>query len=327
MATPIKASLKPARAEEADGNLYRIGAVARMTGIALPTLRMWERRYRVVEPNRSEAGGRLYSRTDIERLALLRTVVQSGHAIGSVARLSTEQLRERNQPLASASPAGAGPCRVVVAGAALAARLSHLPASQVTVLHSAPALEDLRTPKSGTAPDLLLVEVPSLQSAQVEAVLAARVALRPAMTAVVYGFAARQTVAELSRGGVMALSAPADPQQLQRVFLLARGTAAPPTGGTDVRHFLGRPMPTRRYTDAQLSRLAVLDSAMKCECPQHVASLISQLAAFEKYSADCQNANARDAELHALLHATSAHARDLLEQVMGRVLEHEGLTI
>ena len=31
---------------------YRIGAVAKLTGISTDTIRAWERRYGVVEPNR-----------------------------------------------------------------------------------------------------------------------------------------------------------------------------------------------------------------------------------------------------------------------------------
>ena len=65
---------------------YRIGAVSRMTGIALPTLRMWERRYKVVTPMRTPAGGRIYNREHVARLALLQTAVQAGHQIGGASQ-------------------------------------------------------------------------------------------------------------------------------------------------------------------------------------------------------------------------------------------------
>ena len=39
---------------------FRIGAVARLTGISPDTLRVWERRYQVTEPQRSASGTRLY---------------------------------------------------------------------------------------------------------------------------------------------------------------------------------------------------------------------------------------------------------------------------
>ncbi|MCG6863479.1 MAG: MerR family transcriptional regulator, partial [Chromatiaceae bacterium] len=44
---------------------YRIGAVSRLTAIPPDTLRVWERRYDLVTPMRSEGGGRLYSHQDV----------------------------------------------------------------------------------------------------------------------------------------------------------------------------------------------------------------------------------------------------------------------
>ena len=77
---------------------YRIGAVSRLTGIPQDTIRVWERRYNVVRPQRSEGGDRLYSRDDITRLTLIRRLVDAGNAIGTVARLSLKQLQKRLGP-------------------------------------------------------------------------------------------------------------------------------------------------------------------------------------------------------------------------------------
>jgi len=68
---------------------YRIGAVARLTGITPDTLRIWERRYAAVSPQRSPQGGRLYSAGDLERLRLMKQLVDAGDAIGEVAGLET----------------------------------------------------------------------------------------------------------------------------------------------------------------------------------------------------------------------------------------------
>ena len=72
--------------------LYRIGAVAHETGIATETLRIWERRYRVVVPSRTAAGGRLYSDGDLDRLRIIKDLVDHGHAISQVAHLNHQQL-------------------------------------------------------------------------------------------------------------------------------------------------------------------------------------------------------------------------------------------
>jgi len=45
--------------------IYRIGAVAKMVGVPVATLRVWERRYAVVTPPKTEGGQRLYSDADL----------------------------------------------------------------------------------------------------------------------------------------------------------------------------------------------------------------------------------------------------------------------
>ena len=71
---------------------HPIGVVAERTRLSQDVLRVWERRYRVVEPGRSPTGQRLYSDADIERLRLLSVAIQSGRTISQVAGLSTPEL-------------------------------------------------------------------------------------------------------------------------------------------------------------------------------------------------------------------------------------------
>ena len=87
----------------ADDAKYRVGMVAKMTGLSTHTLRMWEKRYAAVVPERTEAGGRLYTDADVERLRLLHTLVESGHSIGGIAKLSDVDLR-RSSAFASKRP-------------------------------------------------------------------------------------------------------------------------------------------------------------------------------------------------------------------------------
>jgi methanogenic corrinoid protein MtbC1 len=55
-------------------------------------LRVWERRYGVVRPGRSEGGQRLYSDADIERLDLLHRATLGGRSISRVADQTNEEL-------------------------------------------------------------------------------------------------------------------------------------------------------------------------------------------------------------------------------------------
>ncbi len=72
--------------------LYPIRAVSKLTGISIDTLRAWERRYQVVTPQRDDRG-RLYSEENVQRLRLLNSAVEKGHAIGRLATLSDEELQ------------------------------------------------------------------------------------------------------------------------------------------------------------------------------------------------------------------------------------------
>lgn len=84
---------------------HPIQAVVRRTGLSAHVIRIWEKRYGAVEPERTVTNRRLYSDAQIERLTLLRAITQAGQSIGYVAKLPTEKLAQ----LAAASPVAGEP--------------------------------------------------------------------------------------------------------------------------------------------------------------------------------------------------------------------------
>jgi methanogenic corrinoid protein MtbC1 len=60
---------------------YRIKTVAMMTGIPRATIVAWERRYNLLDPNRSPSGYRIYSDDDVAYLRALKQLVDDGLAI------------------------------------------------------------------------------------------------------------------------------------------------------------------------------------------------------------------------------------------------------
>ena len=82
---------------------YRSGIAARLAGIPVETLRVWERRYSVVAPRLDPRGHRLYSAEDVGRLGLIRQLVELGSAIGSIANLPLAALREMRSAAAVAA--------------------------------------------------------------------------------------------------------------------------------------------------------------------------------------------------------------------------------
>lgn len=63
---------------------FTIRAASAMTGINANTLRSWERRYGLLDPDRTPKGYRLYSDEDIERLRLIQRALDAGISIGQV---------------------------------------------------------------------------------------------------------------------------------------------------------------------------------------------------------------------------------------------------
>jgi DNA-binding transcriptional MerR regulator len=75
-----------------DGSaIYSIGAVARMVGVSVSTLRTWEDRYGVVVPGRSAGGQRRYSRDQLAQLEFVAREVESGMLPGDAHRLLVAQ--------------------------------------------------------------------------------------------------------------------------------------------------------------------------------------------------------------------------------------------
>jgi methanogenic corrinoid protein MtbC1 len=73
---------------------YRIRTVSQMTGLSPALIRAWEARYRLVVPERTPAGYRLYSDEDVALLVGAQRLVQRGIAPMEVAQLPRAHLRE-----------------------------------------------------------------------------------------------------------------------------------------------------------------------------------------------------------------------------------------
>ena len=85
------------------------------------------------------------------------------------------------------------------------------------------------------------------------------------------------------------------------------------------------PGAARRYDDAFLKQLIRMPSQVQCECPNHIANLLSKLIAFERYSLACNGTSRNDAAMHAMMYSASGHCRELLEEVLRRLLVRESI--
>jgi DNA-binding transcriptional MerR regulator len=66
--------------------MYTIKEAAARAGVTVPVMRAWERRYGIVEPNRTPSGYRLYDDAAIERVRTMRRLVDDGWVPSQAAR-------------------------------------------------------------------------------------------------------------------------------------------------------------------------------------------------------------------------------------------------
>ncbi len=71
-----------------------VKTICKLTGINEHTLRAWERRYQLVEPERLGNGRRIYSLDDLEKLKLVNKLLAQGFLIGNIAKQNPEQLTQ-----------------------------------------------------------------------------------------------------------------------------------------------------------------------------------------------------------------------------------------
>jgi len=308
-------TMPTARDEPGAQTLMRSGMAARLAGLSPSTLRIWEHRYGVVAPPKSASGQRTYSMKDIERLRLVKRLTLEGHAISTVAHLDVDALALLSYGNQAASR---GAQRVLVVGQAAALKLKGR-------LRPAPALvfDDLghaeREVVRAGAADVLVVHVTSLHASLTDQVLALRNHLPAPNVIVVYSFGAEPIAETLRAAGVKLYREPMLGKELARLILASRAAMPAMTIGT-----LAQP---RRYSDAELVTLTEVPSLVACECPRHLAEIVTLLVGFELYSTECASRNENDAALHRHLHEVSGAARTLLEQALARVVIEEGLVL
>ena len=320
-----------------DAGGYRIGAVANLSGVPVATLRVWERRYGVVAPPKSQGGQRLYSRHDVLKLTLLKTLTQQGHAISSLAPQSLEQLQSmlNDHRLAHSHRAqlDAAPTvlKVAVVGYGLATRLESerflrvMGTTTFQVIHVFADIEQALSADLSDVPDLILVQMASVQSSALAALNGLRQRVGKRRCVLIYHFATVTVLQLLHSSGVIARREPVSDQELsemmQSVAYVDQSLVMP------AQHSSQGVIPPRKYNDAVLQRMGQISTKVLCECPKHVADLLQMLNSFEMYSQDCLSNSSEDAKLHAYLTAVSGSARAMFEQALERIAAHENIDL
>lgn len=76
-----------------------IAAVERDTGLSKDTLRVWERRYGFPAPGRDGIGERAYTLDQVEKLRLIKRLMDAGHRPGRIVALPFAQLQQLSEAI------------------------------------------------------------------------------------------------------------------------------------------------------------------------------------------------------------------------------------
>jgi len=82
---------------------YSIAQVEALTGIHAPTLRMWEKRYGFVIPDRTDTKIRLYSDRQLKTLLNVSVLLDAGYKISKLAKMPEEHLQNTSLDVQSST--------------------------------------------------------------------------------------------------------------------------------------------------------------------------------------------------------------------------------
>jgi DNA-binding transcriptional MerR regulator len=316
--------------------IYRSGVAARLAGVPVETLRVWERRYGVIRPTLSPGRQRLYSPVEVQRLTLIKQLVDMGHPIGAVAALPTDVLNDmraassrlENAPGMAGAIQATGEIRAALVGPLLfAARVAEeLAGSALKVVGSCADPAAAAGALAGVNADVVVIELPTIDDAAPALTTRIKDACNASRAIILYRYAPSALIRRLRTAGHAVARASSDAVEIESICLNllrmppARSAAvAVPPPATEP--------PPPRFDDHALAELANASRTVYCECPKHLVDLVLSLGSFERYSAECANRGPDDARLHRDLERTAGHARAMIEAALARVLAAEGITV
>ena len=80
-------------------NSYQIADLERLTGIKAHTIRIWEKRYNLIEPHRTSTNIRYYDDDQARKLLKVSTLLAQGIKISKISELSDKEINSRIQEL------------------------------------------------------------------------------------------------------------------------------------------------------------------------------------------------------------------------------------
>ena len=278
-------------------DLYRIGAVAKRTGISPECLRAWERRYGL-EPADRAGRTRFYSQAQVDRLLAVKALLDQGHPVSQVIRLDDSELQRRLKG-PNDRPSVQGEPRVgLVGGQLLLARREATDLGVRVVAEWASAAELAADRDALPELDCVVVYVPTLDPEDIEIIEEMLPSVR---LVVAFKYATSADLERCRSDGRPLLRWPADWSTLERRVFAA--TPRRPVGP--------------RYSDEQLVHIALMASRAPCDCPRHLVELVTALNDYAAHARRCSSDDehrAVDGALSTACTALEDSLRDFVEK-------------
>lgn len=302
-----------------DVDHFRIGTIAKLTGLSVERLRAWERRYELV-PALRQGKTRYYSQAQLERLKKIKRLIDAGHPISSLVELSDQHLDARLSSRVTPLP-GLGTIRTGLIGpnlVALEQRLKQPPRLEIMGRWSnMETFADDGLDAVGEM-DVVLAQVPVLS---VESVKFIKKKVATAEVVVLYQFATDGQIEQVQSQGIPTLRWPVSWEQIEATCAEVAGQ----------RPQSAEPSPPL-FADEELIAIAASDEDPHA-LPRHLVEMILQLNAFGEFTQDCADQQqletvgkdrpATAADLCDHVYAEVTHARARLETALQRLVDAE----
>lgn len=269
--------------------LYKIGTVAKLTGIAVERLRAWERRYGLTPASR-EGKTRFFSGIQVERLTRIKRLIDQGHPVSTLINLDDEALNERLQQVIDESSASAmreqgiegqplkSRTRVGLIGTQLLMLEQMLakPSEIDTVsrwVNLSVALPELTTAEQ--PPEVAVVLLGSVTPDSLDQLSDLPAKTKPL---VVYHYATEEGLDSANDREWELLRWPVAWHDIEAA--VDRQAKSPLRASKQA---------PRRFSDEQLLSIASAGPGLGCACPADLVNLISALNAFSDHTAACSS--------------------------------------
>ena len=331
---PKKPSSQASATPPENVRTYRSGAAARLSGVPVETLRVWERRYELVSPRRSEHGHREYSLEEIRHLSLIKQLVDRGNPIGAVAHLPEAELNAMlsqdylsvHAGVTANDMSAVSEISVVIIAQRMTGCLSEVERNSklVRVLRHYTNLSSAEKASSLQSADLLVMEMSEIDLVDIKEIENLRQRLHVIGGVILYRFARHESIRTLRGAGFVVARMPTDVSELEALCQRALIPNIAPLFKASVPIDT---VPEKQFDDQELAAISMAANSVYCECPRHLVEILNMLGSFERYSSQCENRSDQDELLHREIHQATAAARSLIEGALEKVVRAEGLLI